>query len=93
MDLEKLQARLKAIGQEAQSATGDKLDALMTEAEEIKNQIKEANTRAELDALAKNLPTVQIKEAQNKVDNVREKRNIFCRLCPEVFRTICDPLR
>lgn len=74
MDLEKLQARLKAIGQEAQSATGDKLDALMTEAEEIKNQIKEANTRAELDALAKNLPTVQIKEAQNKVDNVREKR-------------------
>lgn len=74
MDLEKLQARLKAIGQEAQSATGDKLDALMTEAEEIKNQIKEANVRAELDALAKNLPTVQIKEAQNKVDNVREKR-------------------
>lgn len=74
MDLEKLQARLKAIGQEAQSATGDKLDALMTEAEEIKNQIKEANTRAELDALAKNLPTVQIKEAQNKVDDVREKR-------------------
>lgn len=74
MDLEKLQAKLKAIGQEAQSATGDKLDALMTEAEEIKNQIKEANVRAELDALAKNLPTVQIKEAQNKVDNVREKR-------------------
>lgn len=74
MDLEKLQAKLKAIGQEAQSATGDKLDALMTEAEEIKNQIKEANVRAELDALAKNLPTVQIKEAQNKVDDVREKR-------------------
>lgn len=76
MDLKELKARLKQIGQEAQAATGETLDKLMAEANDINSQITEAQNRAKLTQMAETLSAEDalLKESGKGAEDEREKR-------------------
>ena len=66
MDMKDLKARLKEIGTQAQTAEGEALDALTTEAEDINGILQDIQNRANIAGLAAQRATITTTHRERK---------------------------